>query len=86
MTLSFELQLMGDSTACKGVLSREGVGKLKHISVKQLWLQEKIAAGRIAFEKIDRSINSADAMTKHWKTADPSHFHRMDFYTIPASS
>ena len=33
------LELEGDSSACKGTLCREGVGKQKHVQLRQLWLQ-----------------------------------------------
>ena len=81
---SYKLQLLGDSTACKGVLHREGVGRLKHISVKQLWLQERVNTGQVAFAKIRREVNSADALTHNWQTKEQCHFSRMDLYPLPA--
>ena len=34
------LALHTDASACKGMLLRHGTGKVKHLSVKQLWAQE----------------------------------------------
>ena len=76
------LVLKGDSSACEGVLSREGVGRLKHIEVKQLWLQQQIGERKIGFDKIPRTINSADCFTKHWTPDTFSHFHRLGFYAL----
>ena len=61
-----QLRIEGDSTACQGTLHRERAGKVKHLEVRQLWLQSHIRDGRIRFQKIPREVNSADAMTKHW--------------------
>ena len=84
MGREYTMRLYGDSSACKGTLHREGVGKLKHISVKQLWLQEKVNSGQIGFVKIQREINSADAFTHHWQSKERPHFNRVDFYPIAA--
>ena len=35
------LRLRGDSSANDGILKRSGTGKVKHLSVRRLWLQEK---------------------------------------------
>ena len=72
-----QLGLEGDSTACQGTLHREGAGKVKHLEVRQLWLQSHIRDGRIRFQKIPREGNSADAMTKHWGPDAHAHFLRI---------
>ncbi len=77
-----EVGLEGDSTACKGTLYREGVGKQKHLEVRQLWLQERIKLGRLAYDKIDREINPADALTKHWGPSAHKHFCMMGLRLI----
>jgi hypothetical protein len=40
-----------------------GIGRVKHIEVTQLWLQEKVAGGKILIEKVPSKMNLADAMT-----------------------
>eukprot|EP00974_Lingulodinium_polyedra_P053973 5190016-Lingulodinium_polyedra.AAC.1 len=49
-----------DSSAVKGMLFRKGCGKVKHIEVKQLWLQEKVRSGAIGYEKVPRSRHPGD--------------------------
>jgi len=71
------LQIFGDSAACKGMLSREGAGRLKHIQVKQLWLQEHMNNGHIKMIQVPRAVNSADAFTKHWGPEAEAHFSRI---------
>ena len=64
-----ELVINCDSSAVKGILSRRGSGKVKHLEVRQLWLQERIGRKEIALEKIPRSQNIGDALTHHWTRA-----------------
>ena len=64
---------------------REGIGKLKHITVKQLWLQEVLGEGRLTFDKIPRAINASDLLTKHWTNEATAHFNRLGFIMLPAT-
>lgn len=41
-----------------------GIGKVRHIEVTQLWVQEKVASGEIAIHKVATEDNLADALTK----------------------
>ena len=36
-----------DASAAKGIASRKGLGKIRHIEVNQLWLQDKVANGEV---------------------------------------
>ena len=47
-----------------GIACRIGVGKVRHIEVNQLWLQEKVYDGRIELKRIDAQDHLADAPTK----------------------
>ena len=58
-----EVVLHVDASACKGMLLRHGVGKLKHLSTKQLWVQGAIGAYSIRVVRIPRAHNVADALT-----------------------
>jgi hypothetical protein len=54
-----------DSSAAKGIASRRGLGKMRHIEVNQLWLQDKVAEGIVKIIKIPGTGNQADILTKH---------------------
>ena len=41
------LELRGDSSANDGIIKRAGAGKVRHLSVRQLWLQEQAGAGEL---------------------------------------
>ena len=57
------ITLQTDSSAAKGTMTRRGSGKVKHLTTKQLWIQEAIRLYKITIEKIGRSITSADLLT-----------------------
>ena len=54
-----------DSTAAKGTAYRHGLGKLKHLDLKYLWIQEAARAKRVVIVKEDTETNFGDLMTKH---------------------
>ncbi len=53
------------SSAAKGIASRRGLGKLKHVDVKELWIQGKVAGGDLKSTKVLGTVNLADALTKY---------------------
>ena len=63
--VKIKLQVLTDSSAAKGIASRRGLGKVRHVEVNQLWIQEKVADGSIELSKVSGEINLADALTKH---------------------
>ena len=56
------LEHYGDAAAAFGVLKRHGSGGLKHLSVKQLWLQDILRRPHMNTVKIPRALNMADAL------------------------
>ena len=56
---------MTDASAAIGIASRRGSGKVRHIEVSQLWLQDKVMRNEIEVSKIRTDQNPADALTKH---------------------
>ena len=53
-----------DSVAALGICTRVGLGKVRHIKVQYLWLQERITEGDLAVRKVAREANPADLLTK----------------------
>eukprot|EP00973_Karenia_brevis_P069890 9717216-Karenia_brevis.AAC.1 len=74
--------VLGDASACLGVIHRQGLGKLRHINTSYLWVQEKNATKEIRYGKILGTSNPADLMTKYLKAEDISkHMHTLrSFY------
>ena len=58
------IELNSDASAAIGISNRIGSGKVRHIEVTQLWLQEKVLNGKIALNKVGTDENLADALTK----------------------
>ena len=56
--------VLSDSSAAIGIVSREGVGKTRHINVRHLWLQQKVAEKEFEIRKVEGPKNVADLMTK----------------------
>ena len=54
-----------DSSAAKSFASRRGVGKMRHMQVRWLWLQEEVRRGRVKVYKIKGTENPADLLTKY---------------------
>ena len=54
-----------DSSACKGICQRTGLGKIRHIDVALLWLQDLVRKGRVVMKKIPGVKYPADLLTKY---------------------
>ena len=52
-----------DASACKGMVLRHGSGKVKHLSVKQLWVQEAVRVFGVHVSRVPRAENPADLLT-----------------------
>jgi hypothetical protein len=70
--LGYELSLRVwvDSTAARAVASRTGLGKVRHLEVRYLWVQEALKGGRLQVKKVAGVDNPADVATKGLGEAD----------------
>ena len=60
-----EGEALVDSSAALGVVKRKGCGKLRHVRVGKLWIQEKEETGELKYNKVRGLANPADMGTKH---------------------
>ena len=75
-----------DSSSAKSFASRRGLGKMRHIEVKELWLQEAVCRGRIKLQKIAGPENPADFFTKYLTTAEiDKHLKFLNVNLVPRS-
>ena len=58
------IRLGADSSAARAVVARMGVGRIRHLEVKVLWLQQLVKDARLVTYKIDGQENPADVGTK----------------------
>ena len=54
-----------DSEAAKSFVARRGLGRMRHIEVRDLWLQEEVRKGNVTVTKLPGTENAADLMTKY---------------------
>ena len=57
------LEIKSDATAAIGICRRRGLGKVRHISVADLWVQERLKSNDVKLTKILGAENPADMMT-----------------------
>ena len=70
MYLGIPMRLSTDSSAARGIVQRTGVGKVKHLDIKSLWIQERESMGDFTCVKVPRLENWSDLMTHHWSEAE----------------
>ena len=63
--VTVEVQVNTDSNAAKSIASRRGAGKVRHIEVRELWVQDRVARGDLILRKVKGEDNLADILTKH---------------------
>ena len=54
-----------DSSAALAITKRKGAGKLRHININCLWIQERVEEKQLELRKVLGADNPADMMTKH---------------------
>ena len=63
--VTVEAIVFSDANAGIGIASRQGCGRLKHLEVKWLWVQEKVSQKALRLRKYPTETNIADHATKH---------------------
>ena len=61
---SYDLKVQVDANATIGTLHRRGLGKLRHVEVEELWLQQELSRKKLTITKIKGTANTADSGTK----------------------
>ena len=65
-----QMGLGADSSAAKSFVSRRGLGKMRHIEVRELWLHHDVLRGVVKVVKIPVGQTPADLMTKFLNRSD----------------
>ena len=53
-----------DSNAAKSFVGRQGLGKMKHLEIRDLWLQKEVNEGKVVVHKVLGTENPSDLGTK----------------------
>ena len=70
LMMSLPLRVHTDSSAARGIVQRQGAGKVKHLDIKTLWIQEREAKGDVSVKKVPRLLHWSDLLTHHWTEAE----------------
>ena len=68
--VSLELRVFTDATTGKSLVTRRGLGKVRHIAVNELWLQSHVQNKTVTMVKINKKFNPSDMMTKYLTKMD----------------
>ena len=59
------IHVLSDATAAIGMCRRRGLGKVRHLAVADLWIQDKVKCGEVSLSKVLGLDNPADLLTKY---------------------
>ena len=62
--LCMKVRMHADSAAAIGICRRSGIGRVRHLAVGQLWVQEGLRRGDFILFKVQGDQNPADILTK----------------------
>ena len=60
-----KVRVHADSAAAIGICRRSGIGRVRHLAVGQLWVQEGLRRGDFTLFKVQGDRNPADILTKN---------------------
>ena len=73
-----DLSVKTDSSADVGICRRTGIGRVRHLAVGQLWVQDRLRSGDFRLFKYPGAVNPGDLLTKH-VTSEDVHKHIANF-------
>ena len=62
---NIKIVLRSDSSVAMGIGGRQGLGKLRHLEIGYLWLQNVLTQKRLSIRKVKGTENPADLVSKH---------------------
>ena len=60
-----KLRVHSDATAAIGICRRKSLGKIRHLAMTDLWIQDKVRSKQIELLKVLGADNPADVLTKY---------------------
>ena len=84
MGISTNLHIYTDAEAARGIATRRGLGRTRHIEVHYLWVQERVAHKDFELHRVRGQANPADLCTKHLdRSKMHEHMFRFNFHYLP---
>ena len=62
---SLGIRVHSDATAAIGICRRKGIGKIRHLAITDLWIQDKVRSKTLELCKVLGADNPADVLTKY---------------------
>ena len=59
-----DLIVKSDAVAAIGIVKRQGLGRVRHLAVADLWVQQRAKDGEVHYRKLAGKVNTSDMMTK----------------------
>ena len=59
-----DLVIKSDAVVAIGIVKRQGLGRIRHLAVADLWVQQKSKNKEAHYQKLPGARNTADMMTK----------------------
>ena len=63
--IKLRIEILTEATAAIGICRRRGLGKIRHLNVADLWVQDRVRRGEFQLTKVLGADNPADLLTKH---------------------
>ena len=63
--IDMKLEVLTDATAAIAICRRRGLGRIRHLHVADLWVQDRVRKGDFALTKTPGESNPVDMLTKH---------------------
>ena len=60
-----DLVVKSDAVAAIGIVKRQGHGRVRHLAVADLWVQQRSKRGEVHYHKLEGAKNTSDILTKH---------------------
>ena len=65
LNTELSVHLYTDSSAAIGMLREKGLGRVRHVEVGELWIQDAVKQKRLTVQKVLGEENPADILTKY---------------------
>ncbi len=63
--LEVEIQVNTDLSAARSISFRRGAGRVRHVEVREHWVQERVRRGELSIIKVRGEDNVADGLTTY---------------------
>ena len=73
LNISYDVHVYTDSSAAMGMVARKGMGKVRHVEVGELWIQDVVKNDVLTMNQVKGEYNLADILTKY---IDQGHIHQ----------